>query len=78
MVVYIVDQEEHGNGGVCNHKVLATLHIEEALKKSPHNYGVHSKLWGFWPFISQTLNPPKPIYVWNEDELCWELVDETN
>ena len=70
--MYIIDLEEHGNGGVCSETILDTLPLEEALKKSPRNYGIRSKMWGFWPVICRTRNGNKPSYIWNEGTEQWE------
>lgn len=69
--MYIVDQNEHGNGGVYGYTTLDTLPLEEALKKCPQNYGIFSKEWGFWPVISETEDAKNPLFCWDEDMGQW-------
>ncbi len=69
---YIIDREEHGNGGVCGITVLDDLPLEEALKKHPQNYGIFRKEWGFWPVISETKDGRNPLYIWDEDTEQWK------
>lgn len=66
--MYIIDQIEHGNCGVMNIKVLDRLPLKEALKKTPQDYGVRWKMWGFWPVISITKDSNDFSYQWIVDE----------
>lgn len=70
--MYIVDQNEHGNGGVCGYTTLDNLSLEEALKKCPQNYGVFTKEWGFWPVIRETEDAKNPLFRWDEDTAQWK------
>ena len=51
--MYIIDRIEHGNGGVCNLKILFKGNLSKCLKKSPSDYGVHEKMFGFTPGIEK-------------------------
>lgn len=68
---FIIDQWEHGNGGVHGHEILDTLPLKVALTKCPHDYDVFTKEWGFWPIISITDDINDPIYYWDEDTETW-------
>lgn len=72
--MYIIDRVEHGNGGVCNFDILDKLTLSEALKKSPRDYGIYSKEWGFWPVICRGKDANKPSYYWDEDSETWNKV----
>lgn len=77
-LVYIIDRIEHGNGGVCDMKVLDELDLTDALKKRPSQYGVYSKVFDFWPIISRReceINDPWVLYYWDNDEKRWEKWD---
>lgn len=72
--MYIIDRIEHGNGGVCGTDILDSLSLVEALKKTPRDYEIYSKEWGFWPVICRGKNANKPSYYWNEESETWEKV----
>jgi hypothetical protein len=73
--MYIVDQVEHGNCGVCRYDVLEKLPLKEALRKTPYDYfGVMPKMWGFYPMLCSTKNFRNPSYIWNDDDSFWEKV----
>lgn len=72
-MVYIIERLEHGNCGVYGAKTLDKLNLEDALKKTPYDYGVTYTMWGFWPVISETEGEINDIlYRWNDDEGKWE------
>jgi hypothetical protein len=69
--MYIIDRLEHGNCGVYGSAILDELPLEECLKKTPFDYGVDSKEWGFWPVISENIDIDDYLYFWDEDKLDW-------
>ncbi len=69
--MYIIDRIEHGNGGVMDIKILAKLPLKEALKKTPSDYKIYEKWFGFWPVICRGKDANKPSYYWDEDEETW-------
>lgn len=70
--MYIIDRIEHGNGGVCGFTVLDSLPLKEALKKSPFDYDIRTKMWGFWPVLSSKKNGGNHYtWYWDEDEETW-------
>lgn len=71
MMVYIIDQIEHGNGGVMGTKILDHLPLDEALKKTPFDYNCHMKMFGFFPFICRGRNAKTPMYLWDDLEQKW-------
>jgi len=70
-IMYIIDRMEHGNGGVFGHRVLAQMPLEEALKKTPADFGVYRKCWGYWPIICTDKEGKNRKYIWNEDDGVW-------
>jgi len=69
--MYIIDRIEHGNMGVMDSKILDRLPLKDALKKTPRDYGVLSKEWGFWPVICRGKDMNKPAFYWDEDSDGW-------
>ena len=72
--MYIIDRLEHGNGGLYGFEVLDKLPLKEALKKTPFDYGVNYKEWGFWPVISRfkgTKGVNNYSYYWDDDTETW-------
>lgn len=74
-LVFIIDQQENGNGGVHGTKVLDTMPLYLALGKRPQSYGVYEKLFDFWPVIS--LSPDTAadsiLYYWDDDSGTWTM-----
>lgn len=67
---YILDRIEHA-GSVSGRIVLAHLPLEEALDRTPWDYEVTWKQWGFWPVISKDDNVNDYLYHWDATENRW-------
>lgn len=71
--VYTFAQDEHGNYGVSGYTLLAHEPMRIALLHSPHGYGIHETLWGFWPFISSDAQGDKKLFAWDEEREKWAV-----
>lgn len=71
MLVYVIDQIEHGNGGVWRTEILDRLPLEKALKKTPSDYGCGRKMFGFFPVICKGQDANDPLYTWDDMDERW-------
>lgn len=70
--VFIIDREEHGNGGLSGFQVLDRMPLKEALKINPmRKYSIQRKLFGFTPILSYQNNIDSILYYWDEEENIW-------
>lgn len=70
--VYIIDRIENGNGGIVGTEILDFIQLRLALKRTPYNYGIHNKIWGFYPVICASKDYNEGVlYFWNDDEDKW-------